>query len=48
METKDNNINSKKNIFSRVMIKLSGEALLGNKEFGIDRSNSMEARIDIW
>ena len=36
METKDNNINNKKNIFSRVMIKLSGEALLGNKEFGID------------
>ena len=36
MEIKDNNINNKKNIFSRVMIKLSGEALLGNKEFGID------------
>ena len=36
METRDNNINNKKNIFSRVMIKLSGEALLGNKEFGID------------
>ena len=36
METKDNNINNKKNIFSRVMIKLSGEALLGTKEFGID------------
>ena len=36
METKDNKINNKKNIFSRVMIKLSGEALLGNKEFGID------------
>ena len=36
METKDNSINNKKNIFSRVMIKLSGEALLGNKEFGID------------
>ena len=36
METKHNNINNKKNIFSRVMIKLSGEALLGNKEFGID------------
>ena len=36
METKDNNLNNKKNIFSRVMIKLSGEALLGNKEFGID------------
>ena len=36
METKHNNINNKKNIFSRVMIKLSGEALLGTKEFGID------------
>ena len=36
METRDNNINNKKNIFSRVMIKVSGEALLGNKEFGID------------
>ena len=36
METRDNNINNKKSIFSRVMIKLSGEALLGNKEFGID------------
>ena len=36
METRDKNINNKKNIFSRVMIKLSGEALLGNKEFGID------------
>ena len=36
METRDNNLNNKKNIFSRVMIKLSGEALLGNKEFGID------------
>ena len=36
METKDNKINNKKNFFSRVMIKLSGEALLGNKEFGID------------
>ena len=36
METKDKNINNINNIFSRVMIKLSGEALLGNKEFGID------------
>lgn len=36
MKTNDKNINNKKNIFSRVMIKLSGEALLGNKEFGID------------
>ena len=36
MTTNDKNINNKKNIFSRIMIKLSGEALLGNKEFGID------------
>ena len=36
MVTKDKNIHESKSIFSRVMIKLSGEALLGNKEFGID------------
>jgi len=36
METKDKSIHDKKNIFSRIMIKLSGEALLGKKEFGID------------
>jgi uridylate kinase len=36
MKTEDKDINQVKNIFSRVMIKLSGEALLGNKEFGID------------
>jgi uridylate kinase len=36
MKLNDKNINNKKNIFSRIMIKLSGEALLGNKEFGID------------
>lgn len=36
MKLNDKNINNKKNIFSRIMIKLSGEALLGNKEFGIN------------
>lgn len=36
MKTIDKNITNNNNIFSRVMIKLSGEALLGNKEFGID------------
>ena len=36
MKTADTDLNQIKNIFSRVMIKLSGEALLGNKEFGID------------
>ena len=36
MKAIDKNITNNNNIFSRVMIKLSGEALLGNKEFGID------------
>jgi uridylate kinase len=36
MKTADTDLNQVKNIFSRVMIKLSGEALLGNNEFGID------------
>ena len=36
MKTVDTDLNQIKSIFSRVMIKLSGEALLGNKEFGID------------
>ena len=36
MKATDKNIKNNNNIFSRVMIKLSGEALLGNKEFGID------------
>ena len=36
MKTIDKNIINNNNIFTRVMIKLSGEALLGNKEFGID------------
>ena len=36
MKAIDKNIRNNNNIFSRVMIKLSGEALLGNKEFGID------------
>jgi len=36
MATIDKNMIDNNNIFSRIMIKLSGEALLGNKEFGID------------
>ena len=36
MKATDKNIINNNNIFTRVMIKLSGEALLGNKEFGID------------
>jgi len=47
MKTEDTDINQVKNIFSRVMIKLSGEALLGNKEFGIDSDVVDKIAIDV-
>ena len=47
MKTADTDLNQIKNIFSRVMIKLSGEALLGNKEFGIDSDIVDKIAIDI-
>ena len=47
MKTADIDLNQIKNIFSRVMIKLSGEALLGNKEFGIDSDIVDKIAIDI-
>ena len=43
----DENILYNKNIFTRVMIKLSGEALLGNKEFGIDSEIVDKITLDI-
>ena len=47
MKTKDIDIKKKKNLFSRVMIKLSGEALLGDKEFGIDSDMVDKITLDI-
>ena len=47
MKTKDIDIKKKKNLFSRVMIKLSGEALLGDKEFGIDSDIVDKIALDI-
>ena len=47
MKTADTDLNQIKNIFSRVMIKLSGEALLGNKEFGIDSDIVDKIAIDV-
>ncbi|MDG2268007.1 MAG: UMP kinase [Alphaproteobacteria bacterium] len=47
MKTVDTDLNQIKSIFSRVMIKLSGEALLGNKEFGIDSDIVDKIAIDI-
>ena len=49
MKTKDLDIKKKKkkNLFSRVMIKLSGEALLGDKEFGIDSDIVDKITLDI-
>ena len=47
MKTKDIDIKKKKNLFSRVMIKLSGEALLGDKEFGIDSDTVDKITLDI-
>ena len=47
MKTADTDLNQMINIFSRVMIKLSGEALLGNKEFGIDSDIVDKIAIDI-
>ena len=37
----------KKDIFKRVMFKLSGEALLGEKEFGIDQNIVNNISLDI-
>ena len=47
MKTKNIDIKKKKNLFSRVMIKLSGEALLGDKEFGIDSDTVDKITLDI-
>ena len=47
METKNRDMPNKKKFFSRVMIKLSGEALLGNKEFGIDSDIVDKIALDI-
>ena len=47
MKTKDIDIKKKKNLFSRVLIKLSGEALLGDKEFGIDSDIVDKITLDI-
>ena len=47
MKTTDTDIKEKKNLFSRVMIKLSGEALLGDKEFGIDSNIVDKITLDI-
>jgi len=47
MKTTDTDIKEKKNLFSRVMIKLSGEALLGDKEFGIDSDIVDKIALDI-
>ena len=47
MKAADTDLNQVKNIFSRVMIKLSGEALLGNKEFGIDSAIVDKIAVDV-
>ena len=47
MKTTDTDKKEKKNLFSRVMIKLSGEALLGDKEFGIDSNIVDKITLDI-
>ena len=47
MKTADTDISQKDNFFSRVMIKLSGEALLGSKEFGIDSDVVDKIALDI-
>ena len=47
MKTADTDISQKDNFFSRVMIKLSGEALLGSKEFGIDSDVVDKIALDV-
>ena len=47
MKTTDTDISKKDNFFSRVMIKLSGEALLGSKEFGIDSDVVDKIALDV-
>ena len=47
MKTADTDISQKDNFFSRVMIKLSGEALLGSKEFGIDADVVDKIALDV-
>ena len=47
MKTADTDISKKDNFFSRVMIKLSGEALLGSKEFGIDSDVVDKIALDV-
>ena len=47
MKTLDKDRREENKLFSRVMIKLSGEALLGNKEFGIDSDIVDKIAIDV-
>ena len=47
MKTLDKDRREKDKFFSRVMIKLSGEALLGSKEFGIDSDNVDKIALDV-
>ena len=47
MKTKDTDNSNDDKIFSRVMIKLSGEALLGSKEFGIDSDVVDKIALDV-
>ena len=47
MKTLDKDISEEDKIFSRVMIKLSGEALLGSKEFGIDSDIVDKIALDV-
>jgi len=47
MKTADTDISQEGKLFSRVMIKLSGEALLGSKEFGIDSDVVDKIALDV-
>ena len=47
MKTTDTDISQEGKLFSRVMIKLSGEALLGSKEFGIDSDVVDKIALDV-
>jgi uridylate kinase len=47
MKTLDKDRREENKLFSRVMIKLSGEALLGSKEFGIDSDIVDKIALDV-
>ena len=47
MKTADTDKSQEDKLFSRVMIKLSGEALLGSKEFGIDSDVVDKIALDV-